>query len=333
MVDQLRPAGPVEQQPRERLGWRVLSVVRELILAAGIYELYNLIQARLSGGLAHALRNGSHIWHAERMLHIDIEPALTRLFAHVPVLGVLACYWYASLHFLATVAVLVYVYRTRPDVYRNARAVLALMTLAALVVFWALPTAPPHMLPGHHFLDIQTRYESWGWWGDTALPRKAGALENPFAAMPSLHVAWALWCGVTMARLTNRRGLRLLALCYPAGTVLVVLGTANHYVADAVAAVLLWYLADRIVATVMKRSAGRRRDGLLVGRLDPGELDDSRAQHHQHHTEHDPGAGPQAQVLVVHHNADDDADHRVNRRCGRQARRQRPGLERHLIQE
>lgn len=311
----------------------MLAVIRELVLACAIYELYNLIQAKLSGSAAEALRNSRHIWHLERYLHLDPEPALSRLFERVPAIGVPACYWYVSLHFLATVGVLVYVYRWRPDAYRRARAVLAVMTLAALVVFWRFPAAPPHMLDSRVFVDVEAHYRNWGWWGDGALPRHAAALENPFAAMPSLHVAWALWCGVTMARLTSRRGLRALAMAYPAITVLVVLGTANHYLADAVAAVLLWLVTDRIVARFQRSSASGFVRRFFVGRIHPRELDDRGAQDDKQHDEGRPGTGSESKVLVVDHVADDDAGDRVDRRRGRQARRQGARLEGHLAEQ
>lgn len=332
MVEQLRVI--VAQPTRPPVNRRWLAVVRELVLASLIYELYNVIQAQLSGGATEALLNGSRIWHLERYLHLDPEPAMSRFFERVPPLGVAACYWYVSLHFLVTVGVLVFVFRWRPDAYRQARAVLAVMTLVALVVFWQFPAAPPHMLDSTLFRNVESHFSRWGWWDDGALPRHAAALENPFAAMPSLHVAWALWCGVTMARLTRRRGLRLLALAYPAITVVVVLGTSNHYLADVMAALLLWFVSDRIVARVIRASGGSwngRR--LFVCRVDPRELDDRRAQDGQQHDEHQPGARSESKVLVVHDVADDDAGDRVDGRRGRQARGQWAGLEGNLAEQ
>ena len=331
MVDQLRTIAA--QPTRPPVNRRLLAVIRELVLASAIYELYNLIQAKLSGSTSEALRNGNHIWRLERYLHLDPEPALSRFFERVPPIGVTACYWYVSLHFIATVGVLVFVFRWRPDAYRQARAVLAVMTLAALVVFWRFPAAPPHMINSRVFLGVESHYRRWGWWDDGALPRHAAALENPFAAMPSLHVAWALWCGVTMARLTQRRGLRILALAYPAITVLVVLGTSNHYLADAVAALLLWFVTDRIVGRVLRASGGWNARRLFVRRVDPRELDDRGAQHEKQQDEHQPGPGAKTKVLVVDDVADDDAGDRVDGRGGRQARRQWPGLKRNLAEQ
>jgi hypothetical protein len=81
------------------------------------------------------------------------------------------------------------------------------------------------------------QYAGYGWWGgEASAPRGLGGATNQFAAMPSLHVAWALWCGVALW-LYGRRSpaVRGLAIAYPAGVTVVVMGTANHYLLDAVA--------------------------------------------------------------------------------------------------
>ena len=50
------------------------------------------------------------------------------------------------------------------------------------------------------------QYSSYGWWGgDASAPRGMGGLTNQYAAMPSLHVGWALWCGVMLLRYGGTR--------------------------------------------------------------------------------------------------------------------------------
>jgi len=97
-------------------------------------------------------------------------------------------------------------------------------------------------------------FHTWGSWGSTSVD----AASNQFAAMPSLHVGWALWCTVTVWSLTRHRGARTAAAIYPVLTALVVLGTANHYLLDVAggAAALVFALA----ATAALPS-GFRRDG------------------------------------------------------------------------
>ena len=64
-----------------------------------------------------------------------------------------------------------------------------------------------------------------------AHPRGATSLVNLYAAMPSLHVAWAAWCAAAVV-ITTRGRWRHLAWLYPAATTLVVLVSANHFLLD-----------------------------------------------------------------------------------------------------
>ena len=81
------------------------------------------------------------------------------------------------------------------------------MTASALLGFWRFPTAPPRLLTAGGFHDTLAAYSQWGWWGsDASVPAGAAAIANQFAAMPSLHMAWAAWCGATVYRLTRADG-------------------------------------------------------------------------------------------------------------------------------
>jgi PAP2 superfamily len=65
-----------------------------------------------------------------------------------------------------------------------------------------------------------------------AHPHGATSLLNLYAAMPSLHVAWAAWCAIAIVIATGSRW-RHLAWLYPAATIVVVLASANHFLLDA----------------------------------------------------------------------------------------------------
>jgi hypothetical protein len=79
-----------------------------------------------------------------------------------------------------------------------------------------------------------------------------GGMTNQYAAMPSLHVGWALWCGVTLWRHGGTRAAKVLGVLYPLGTALVVMGTANHYLLDAVAGVAVMGVGLLLAPRVMR---------------------------------------------------------------------------------
>jgi hypothetical protein len=109
------------------------------------------------------------------------------------------------------------------------------------------------MLPG--FVDTVVRFHTWGSLASNSIAKDA----NQYAAMPSLHVAWAAWCAATVCALVRRPVVRLAAISYPIITALVVLGTANHYLLDALAGTLLWLVVHLTVARPHRRLAPGRR--------------------------------------------------------------------------
>jgi len=209
----------------------------ELPLVAVIYVLYSAARLMVRGDVDDAVKHGADILHFEKFTHLDPERFFNRLFTNHAFLGVPADFAYASLHYVVTPSVLIWLWLRRPTHYRQARTWLLASTLIGLAGFTAVPTAPPRLLPGATgFIDTMAQYGSYGWWGtDASAPRGLGQLTNQYAAMPSLHVGWSLWCGIALWRYGSNRVVRTLGVVYPLVTTLIVMGTANHYLMDAAA--------------------------------------------------------------------------------------------------
>ncbi|MFJ3911822.1 PAP2 superfamily protein [Streptomyces sp. 2132.2] len=209
----------------------------ELLLLGLVYGAYTGGRLLARGDVHLAVGHGLSLLRTEELLGLDFERPLNRLFSRQGLLGIPADFMYASLHYLVTPAVLVWLYLRRPRHYRSARTWLVVSTLLGLVGFTLMPTCPPRLLDAAHgFTDTMAQYSAYGWWGaEASAPRGLGGLTNQYAAMPSLHVGWALWCGVLLWRHGRHPLLRALGVAYPAVTALVVMGTANHYFLDAAA--------------------------------------------------------------------------------------------------
>ncbi|MCX4881007.1 MULTISPECIES: phosphatase PAP2 family protein [unclassified Streptomyces] len=218
--------------PRTRLRWWT-----ELPLILLVYACYSAGRLLARGDTDGAVDHGLSILRIEKVLHINAEHPLNRLFTHEAWLGVPADFWYASLHYLVTPAILIWMFRSRAVHYRAARTWLMTSTFIGLIGFTLLPTCPPRLLSaGHGFVDTMAQYSSYGWWGgEASAPRGLGGMTNQYAAMPSLHVGWALWCGVMLWRYGRTPATKVAAVAYPLLTTIVVMGTANHYFLDAVA--------------------------------------------------------------------------------------------------
>ncbi|MFE0512407.1 phosphatase PAP2 family protein [Streptomyces sp. NPDC058964] len=244
-----------EVSPRTRLRWWT-----ELPLILLVYGCYSAGRLLARGDVSGAVDHGLAILRVEKALHINAEHPLNRLFTREAWLGVPADFWYASLHYLVTPVILVWLFRRRTQFYRAARTWLMTSTFIGLIGFTLLPTCPPRLLSaGHGFVDTMAQYSSYGWWGGQAsAPRGMGGMTNQYAAMPSLHVGWALWCGVMLWRYGGTRVTKILGVAYPLLTAIVVMGTANHYSLDAVAGVAVMGVGLLLAPYVM-RTADRVR--------------------------------------------------------------------------
>ena len=236
---------------RSRVSWW-----RELALLAALYGVYMLARALVGVHPAAAMDRGRWLLDLEATTRIDIERPLNSAVHAVPVLAVLADYVYASLHYLVTPLVLVWLAVRHRDGYRRGRNALLIATALGLIGFWLLPTAPPRLLDAGAFLDTMAVFSNWGWWGEAAsAPRGLEGLSNQYAALPSLHVGWALWSALQVRANTNSRVLRRWAWTYPALIALVVMATANHYLLDAVAGAAVVLVGHHVAG----RLAARRR--------------------------------------------------------------------------
>jgi membrane-associated phospholipid phosphatase len=144
--------------------------------------------------------------------------------------GVVLGNFYNSAHLVVTFSVLGWLWWKHGTHYRLLRNALVIMNVLGFVVFWLYPLAPPRLVSSLGFHDVVFEVHAFG--NHSLAPE---TLANQFAAMPSLHIAWALWCLVVWST-TSRRGRGLtIGLIHVALTVLAVIGTGNHYVLDVVA--------------------------------------------------------------------------------------------------
>jgi PAP2 superfamily len=174
----------------------------------------------------------------EHALGANVELRLNHVLIQAPALAKAADIFYATAHFAVTLAVLVWLYRSRPRHYRWLRTSLLLATAVALIGFWVYPLAPPRFMTGQ-FVDPVTAFHSVGLYSSA----QAGSLTNQFAAMPSMHAGWALWCAVAVVVSTRRPLMMAIASLYPIVTIVVIFSTANHYLLDVVAGVTVMAFA------------------------------------------------------------------------------------------
>ncbi|MFF2851609.1 phosphatase PAP2 family protein [Streptomyces sp. NPDC058001] len=206
----------------------------EILLIAVSYWTYSLIRNAVPEQKTQALRNADWIWRIEHDLGIAFEQSVNHALDSVTWLIVGMNYYYATLHFVVTLGVLVWLYRSHPGRYAAARLVLFATTAVALVGYYLYPLAPPRLMTGGNFIDTVKVHETWGSMASGDLKN----MSNQYAAMPSMHIGWSLWCGLTIFALASVPWVRVLGLLYPVATLVVIVATANHFWLDAVGGML-----------------------------------------------------------------------------------------------
>ncbi|MEU6878455.1 phosphatase PAP2 family protein [Streptomyces sp. NPDC046712] len=212
--------------------------MRELLLVTALFLVYKFGRLFANGHELRAFHNADRVWNAERAVHLPGEGSVQALLMHGEPLVRAANTYYAAVHFPATIAFLAWLYWRRPEHYLWSRRVLALLTAAALALHLLMPLAPPRMLAATGLVDTARVYgpSVYG-----ASP-ETDSMANQFAAMPSLHFGWAVMVAIGLIVATRGRW-RWLWLLHPLLTLLVIVGTANHYWFDALAAAALLALA------------------------------------------------------------------------------------------
>lgn len=216
---------------------RVLSrpnLLLELLLIRVTYAAYQKVRLAATGGTnaggrSRAEAHGHQILDIERFLHIDVEYTVNHAVAKIDWMRGFFGFYYESFHFVVPLTVLAVLYWRRPVDYRWARSALGFATLLALVGFWLYPLAPPRLLPGLGIIDTVHGVQDFSKPDYGTLT----ALTNQYAAMPSLHFGWSLWCGVVIAVMAPKWWMKALGLLHPFFTVSAIVATGNHWVLDA----------------------------------------------------------------------------------------------------
>ncbi|WP_372501088.1 phosphatase PAP2 family protein [Streptomyces meridianus] len=202
----------------------------EILLVGVSYWTYSLVRNAVPEQKAAALHNARWIWDAEAALGLAIEKSVNHAVNSVSWLIVGMNYWYATLHFAVTILVLMWLFRRHPGRYAAIRLVLFATTGVALLGYYLYPLAPPRLMPGQGFVDTVLEHHTWG----SLTSGYMASVSNQYAAMPSMHIGWSVWCGITLALLARRTWVKALGLIYPLLTLVVIVATANHFWLDAV---------------------------------------------------------------------------------------------------
>lgn len=222
----------------------------EVLLAGVFYFVYSQVRNFFGAGPESRIIAFGHardVIKIERALGLWIEPHVQRWYLDLPSHGFIKVWnvYYGTAHFIITVGVLIAAYRLAPARYRFIRTTLAGTTALALIGFASFTLMPPRLLgvdsaygaclgqgPDCHGYGIVDTIDVWGglWkFGEGGM----AAVSNQYAAMPSLHIGWSMWCALSMILVIGQGRKRYWWFAYPATTFFCIIVTGNHYWLDA----------------------------------------------------------------------------------------------------
>ncbi|MGH9178730.1 MAG: phosphatase PAP2 family protein [Acidimicrobiales bacterium] len=205
---------------------------REVIYILAFYSVYSFIRNKgvATDSSVEAFRNARQVIRAERALGSFQEEAIQDAFLGADWFIGFWNIFYGTAHFVVTVVALVYLFRRMSHRYPLWRNTLAFTTGLALIGFAFYPLMPPRLLPASYsFVDTLT--DVGGLWSFES--GAVAKISNQYAAMPSLHFAWAWWCTFVLYPALRRPWQRGLMVAYPFLTLFAIVVTANHYWLDA----------------------------------------------------------------------------------------------------
>jgi len=240
---------------RTRASWWDLS---EIGLVAFGFLLYFLVRGAVVDRTSEALRNARMIIDLQSSLGVWIEPSVQSLMLDAQPLMRAMNFVYFWFDFpLIIVVGLILFFRSRRH-YTLLRDSLLISGGIALVVYWSFPVAPPRYLTEWGFIDTLEHFDNLSYQAQSMKP-----FVNPFAAVPSLHVGWAMLLALTLFQATRRWWIRVAGASVLVLQAVAVVATGNHYLTDAAMGLLVCAVAWGAAKWLQADGYPRLRESLM----------------------------------------------------------------------
>jgi hypothetical protein len=213
-------------------GWP--DLLRQVALFGLAYLLYRLVEGAVASNAYVAFAHARELISLERSLHIFVEPQIQAWATSSHLLVVIATYVYINAQTTILIGLLLYLYIAHNRNYYFVRNMLFVGMAIGLVGYGLFPTAPPRFLPEWGFID--TIHQVTGVSGTSTI---SDVFFNPYAAVPSMHVACAVMLGWSFARLARNRFAKVFWALWPLFITFMTVITGNHFLIDAVLGLLV----------------------------------------------------------------------------------------------
>jgi hypothetical protein len=250
----------IARQVRRPWARFVSSAALEIAIVCGLFALWQVANSVTRGHTTGGLQRGQDIWRFERWLHLPSETSVQHLILGHPLWVRATNYYYDTAHLTVMFCFLIWLWLRHRDYYPKFRNTLALLTGMCLLI-QMIAVAPPRLIGGTGLVDTAAAY------GQSVYP-VIGNFADQYAAMPSIHVGWAMLISVAVVRSSTSRW-RWIGAAYGPLTFFAVVATANHYWLDGFAAMLLLVVA---LAGASALEPVRLRRKLRVPEPEPAQI-------------------------------------------------------------
>jgi hypothetical protein len=245
-----------------------LDLLLQFAVIAVAYWLWRHARGAVAGGITESFAHARDLVAAERAIGALIEPSVQEWTVNAGWPAEFARWMYANAHFKGGCLALGAIYFLWRDSFGFVRNMVIGAMAISIAAYALYPTAPPRFLPE---LGLDETSAVTGNSPYLSLP--GDPLFNPFAAVPSMHVALSLIFAWSLALLVRSRAARALLFAYPLLITMVVMTTGNHFWLDAVFGALTAAAAAGIALLLARLRAdwsfGPRREPAQVGAPEP----------------------------------------------------------------
>jgi membrane-associated phospholipid phosphatase len=225
----------------------IRDLLWQIVLFCGAYWLYRLVRGQVFDQSAAAFSHARDVVSLERSLHVFVEPQVQHWAIGTGFINDVGSWMYLNTHFIVTTCTLAFIYLFRNEHFYFVRNMFMVAMGLALIGYIVYPTAPPRMLPELGFVDSVSDFTG------VSSDSNVNALFNPYAAVPSMHVGFALMLSVPMIRIVKHRWAKVVWAIYAPIVACVVVVTANHWIFDAATGALVAAVSALAAQTVFAR--------------------------------------------------------------------------------
>jgi hypothetical protein len=245
-------------KPRASTLW----VLGQSALVLLLVFIYFGVRGLTVGSTADAVAHAHDIMALEERLHIDVETALQAPAGRYDAVVTISNWVYIWGHWPSIIVTMLWLAMRHSDVFRRLRDAMMLSGAVGMVIFATYPVAPPR-LAGLGMIDTVSENSQ------AYRVLQPPAFVNQYAAMPSLHAGWDLLIGISIVTVSSTVTMRIIGYAMPTLMAVAVVLTANHYIIDVIAGVLL-VLVAHVAALALERRRHRRRSERVVDQVSVG---------------------------------------------------------------